>query len=138
MKNNFEIKVEEMNLAFGHPVNAKLTGDQMRLRSSLIEEEANELIQELCTASEVLNEGKELPKELQANIMKELCDLIIVATGLSVNCEFLYNKLDTCFNDVHKSNMSKLGKNGEAVYREDGKLLKGPNYQPPNLIKYFE
>jgi predicted HAD superfamily Cof-like phosphohydrolase len=34
---------------------------------------------------------------------------------------------------VHKSNMSKLDENGQPIYREDGKVLKGPNYKPPNL-----
>jgi len=34
---------------------------------------------------------------------------------------------------VHKSNMSKLDDNGQPIYREDGKVLKGPNYKPPNL-----
>ena len=34
---------------------------------------------------------------------------------------------------VHKSNMSKLGEDGKPIYREDGKVLKGPNYQPPDL-----
>ena len=34
---------------------------------------------------------------------------------------------------VHRSNMSKLGEDGKPIYREDGKVLKGPNYQPPDL-----
>jgi predicted HAD superfamily Cof-like phosphohydrolase len=34
---------------------------------------------------------------------------------------------------VHESNLSKLGEDGKPIYREDGKVLKGPNYQPPNL-----
>jgi predicted HAD superfamily Cof-like phosphohydrolase len=34
---------------------------------------------------------------------------------------------------VHASNMSKLGEDGKPIYREDGKVLKGPNYQPPDL-----
>jgi hypothetical protein len=41
--------------------------------------------------------------------------------------------LDKALDRVHESNLSKLGENGNPIYREDGKVLKGPNYQPPNL-----
>ena len=41
--------------------------------------------------------------------------------------------LDEALNRVHISNMSKLGDDGKPIYREDGKVLKGPNYKPPNL-----
>ena len=37
------------------------------------------------------------------------------------------------FNEIHRSNMSKLGPDGEPILREDGKILKGPNYRPPNI-----
>ena len=37
--------------------------------------------------------------------------------------------------EVHRSNMSKLGEDGKPIYREDGKILKGPNYTPPDLRK---
>ena len=41
--------------------------------------------------------------------------------------------LDKCFAEVQRSNMSKLGKNGKPIYREDGKVMKGPNYSEPDL-----
>ena len=41
--------------------------------------------------------------------------------------------LDEALNRVHESNMSKLGEDGKPIYREDGKVLKGPHYKPPNL-----
>lgn len=41
--------------------------------------------------------------------------------------------IDLCMNEVHASNMSKLGADGKPIYRDDGKVLKGPNYFPPNL-----
>jgi predicted HAD superfamily Cof-like phosphohydrolase len=41
--------------------------------------------------------------------------------------------LDEALDRVHRSNMSKLGEDGQPIYRNDGKILKGPNYQPPNL-----
>ena len=41
--------------------------------------------------------------------------------------------LEQALRRVHRSNMSKLGEDGKPIYREDGKVLKGPNYQPPDL-----
>jgi predicted HAD superfamily Cof-like phosphohydrolase len=41
--------------------------------------------------------------------------------------------LDEALDRVHRSNMSKLDVDGQPIYRADGKVLKGPNYQPPNL-----
>ena len=43
--------------------------------------------------------------------------------------------LDKCFEEVHNSNMSKLGEDGKPIYREDGKVMKGPNYWEPDLLK---
>ena len=44
--------------------------------------------------------------------------------------------LDKCFDEVQNSNMSKLGKNGEPIYNESGKVMKGPNYFKPDLSKF--
>lgn len=46
--------------------------------------------------------------------------------------------LEEGFAEVHRSNMSKLGEDGKPIYREDGKVLKGPNYTPPNLVPILE
>lgn len=62
--------------------------------------------------------------------LKELADLVYVAYQYAENLGW---DLDEALNRVHQSNMSKLGEDGEPVYREDGKVLKGPNYEPPNL-----
>jgi predicted HAD superfamily Cof-like phosphohydrolase len=45
--------------------------------------------------------------------------------------------IEDIFDEVHRSNMSKLGPDGKPLYREDGKVLKGPNYSPPNVSKYL-
>ena len=45
--------------------------------------------------------------------------------------------LDECFNEVQKSNMSKIGVNGKPIYNESGKVMKGPNYFKPNLKKFL-
>ena len=44
--------------------------------------------------------------------------------------------LDECYNEVHRSNMTKLGEDGRPMYRPDGKVMKGPNYEEPNLIPF--
>ena len=44
--------------------------------------------------------------------------------------------LDKCFNEVQNSNMSKLGKDGKPIYNEIGKVMKGPNYFKPDLLKF--
>jgi predicted HAD superfamily Cof-like phosphohydrolase len=62
--------------------------------------------------------------------LKELADLVYVCYQYAANLGW---DLDEALDRVHKSNMSKLDDNGEPIYREDGKVLKGPNYQPPNL-----
>ena len=46
--------------------------------------------------------------------------------------------LDKCFEEVQNSNMSKLGDDGKPIYNEFGKVMKGPNYFKPNLIKYIK
>ena len=65
-----------------------------------------------------------------ADCLKELADLVYVAYQYAENMGW---DLDEALNRVHQSNMSKLGEDGNPIYREDGKVLKGPNYQPPNL-----
>ena len=62
--------------------------------------------------------------------LKELADLVYVCAQYAENMEW---DLEQALRRVHKSNMSKLGEDGNPIYREDGKVLKGPNYQPPNL-----
>lgn len=65
-----------------------------------------------------------------AECLKELADLVYVCYQYAANLGW---DLDEALDRVHKSNLSKLDNNGNPIYREDGKVLKGPNYQPPNL-----
>ena len=62
--------------------------------------------------------------------LKELCDLVYVCYQFAASQEW---DLDEAMRRVHQSNMSKLGEDGKPIYRADGKVLKGPNYQPPDL-----
>jgi predicted HAD superfamily Cof-like phosphohydrolase len=65
-----------------------------------------------------------------ADCLKELADLVYVCYQYAANLGW---DLDEALDRVHQSNLSKLDDNGNPIYREDGKVLKGPNYQPPNL-----
>ena len=62
--------------------------------------------------------------------LKELADLVYVCFQFAASQEW---DLDEAMRRVHRSNMSKLDENGKPIYREDGKVLKGPNYKPPEL-----
>jgi predicted HAD superfamily Cof-like phosphohydrolase len=65
-----------------------------------------------------------------AEALKELADLVYVAYQYAANMGW---DLDEALNRVHLSNMSKLDDDGNPIYRDDGKVLKGPNYKPPTL-----
>ena len=67
---------------------------------------------------------------IKSEALKELADLVYVCYQYAENMDWF---LDEALDRVHKSNMSKLGEDGQPIYREDGKVLKGPNYQPPTL-----
>ena len=66
--------------------------------------------------------------------LKELADLVYVCYQYAENMGWF---LDEALDRVHQSNMSKLGEDGKPIYREDGKVLKGPNYKPPTLEDLF-
>ena len=68
--------------------------------------------------------------EPHADELKELADLVYVCFQYAENMEW---DLEEAMFRVHNSNMSKLGLDGKPIRRADGKVLKGPKYQPPNL-----
>ena len=70
----------------------------------------------------------------QEDSLKELADLVYVCYQYAENMGWF---LDEALNRVHLSNMSKLDEDGKPIYREDGKVLKGPNYKPPDLSDLF-
>ena len=73
-------------------------------------------------------------RNAQEECLKELADLVYVCYQYAENMGWF---LDEALDRVHKSNMSKLGEDGKPIYREDGKVLKGPNYKPPTLEDLF-
>ena len=66
----------------------------------------------------------------RADCLKELADLVYVCAQYAENMDW---DLEQALRRVHESNMSKLGADGNPIRRDDGKVMKGPNYQPPNL-----
>ena len=93
-----------------------------KLRYDLIKEELDEF-------QEALNE-----KNLK-EIADSLTDILYVTYGAG---HAFGIDLDKCFDEVQRSNMSKLGADGKPIYNEHGKVMKGPNYFEPNLKKFID
>ena len=70
----------------------------------------------------------------QEHALKELADLVYVCYQYAENMGWF---LDEALNRVHESNLSKLDEEGNPIYRDDGKVLKGPNYKQPDLSDLF-
>ena len=66
-----------------------------------------------------------------------LGDMLYILCGTIIEHGLQY-KIEEVFEEIQRSNMSKLGENGEPIYREDGKVLKGPNYFKPNLSSILD
>ena len=121
---NFD-KVGIFMKTFGQEVKNKpsFSSDKInQLRISLIKEELDELKEAM--------DSKNLLEVADA-----LTDLLYVTYGAG---HAFGIDLDKCFEEVQNSNMSKLGDDGKPIYNEFGKVMKGPNYYKPNLIKYIK
>ena len=120
---NFE-KVGLFMSTFGQEVkkNSSLSTDKIKqLRIDLIEEELNEL-------KDAINK-----KDLK-EVADALTDILYVTYG--AGHAFGIN-LDDCFEEVQKSNMSKLGEDGKPIFNNKGKVMKGPKYFKPDLTKFL-
>ena len=120
---NFE-KVGLFMTTFGQEVKKKseLSSDKINLlRLSLIQEELDEL-------TKAINENDIL------EVADALTDILYVTYGAG---HAFGIDLDQCFEEVQKSNMSKLGKDNKPIYNEHGKVMKGPDYFKPNLSKFL-
>jgi len=120
---NFK-KVKKFMEIFGQEVKTKaeFPNDKIiKLRYDLIEEE----LAELKTAIKEKN---------IAEVADALTDILYVTYGAG---HAFGIDLNQCFDEVQKSNMSKLGENGKPIYNETGKVMKGPKYFKPNLKKFI-
>lgn len=66
-----------------------------------------------------------------------LGDMLYILCGTMLS-HGMQHKIETVFNEIQKSNMSKLGADQKPIYREDGKVMKGPNYFKPNIKAILE
>ena len=117
-------KVKEFHELFNHPVLSQpsIHVDKNNwLRINLIQEELDELKDALNARNPVA-------------VLDALTDLQYVLDGAFLALGF-YKFKEAAFEEVHQSNLSKLGTDGKVKYREDGKILKGERYFPPNLSK---
>lgn len=117
--------------AMGQPVCQDFDDMQgIDLGIDLIREEYRELWEEAEALRPYWLRGRDAPDGIKERFAKELADLLYVTYWLAARIGI---DLDAAFRLVHQSNMSKLGPDGKAIKREDGKVLKGPNYSPPDL-----
>ena len=121
---NFE-DVKTFMEAFGQIVRTKPKfpdNKTMQLRFDLIKEELNELEHAMKTKN-----------------LKEIADALTDILYVTYGDGYAYGiNLDKCFKEVQRANMSKLGGDGNPIYNEKGKVMKGPNYSKPNLKQFVE
>jgi len=115
--------VEKFHRAFGLGVSetpkADLGQSKNQLRFNLMDEENKEYF-------EAASQGD------LVEVADALGDMLYILCGTILEHGMQY-KIDEVFEEIQRSNMSKLGGDGNPIYREDGKVMKGPNYFKPNI-----
>ena len=83
-------------------------------------------------------ENEEYLEAVQNNDLVEIADalgdMMYILCGTIIE-HGLQDKIEAVFDEIQRSNMSKLGEDGQPIYREDGKVMKGPNYFKPDFSK---
>ena len=123
MKKQIEA-VEKFHNAFGQDNGESprlLSHGEFDLRHSLMKEENDEYL-EACHAKDLVE------------IADALGDQMYILCGTILR-HGMQHIIEQVFDEIQASNMSKLGANGKPIYREDGKVMKGPNYFKPNISK---
>ena len=121
MKSFLSVQAQEFRL--GYQVKNDTGPASREMQKRLIVEEFKEFLE----AEQQLLYGFTRHSE---DCLKELADLVYVCYQYAANLGW---DLDAAMDRVHQSNMSKLGEDGKPIRRDDGKVLKGPNYKPPTL-----
>lgn len=130
-----ESVVGQFHKAFDHPIDVEMTDSLLELRYTLLYEEFEEVKEEIAQALSDLAVYGQVRSKTKERMLKELADLQYVLSGFA---ETFGLPLQVAFTRVHKSNMSKLDSNGKPILREDGKILKGPNYVPADMEDLIE
>lgn len=127
MKNKLKA-VQEFHEAFGLGIQqqptAHLDQNKLQLRFDLMAEENEEYL-----AAAKNNDIVE--------VADALGDMLYILCGTILE-HGMQHKIEEVFNEIQRSNMSKLGANGQPIYREDGKVMKGPNYFKPNILEIIK
>ena len=111
----------------------KTFGQEIKIKASLSTDKINEL--RISLINEELEEFKEAIKN---NDLKEVADALTDILYVTYGAGHAFGiNLDKCFDEVQKSNMSKLGSDGKPIYNEQGKVMKGPKYFKPDLSKFL-
>jgi len=117
--------VHEFHTAFGLGISETPTADLGRAKNQL----RFELMQE---------ENEEYLEAANNNDLTEVADalgdMLYILCGTILE-HGMQHKIEEVFNEIQRSNMSKLGADGKPIYREDGKVLKGPSYFKPNIAE---
>ena len=120
---NFE-KVKQFMQTFGQEVKTK---------ASFSDEKTNQLRLDL-----IMEELEELKNAMESKDLLEVADALTDILYVTYGAGHAFGiNLDKCFDEVQKSNMSKLGNNGKPIYNESGKVMKGPDYFKPDLSKFL-
>ena len=89
----------------------------------------------------MMEENEEYLEASENNDLVEIADalgdMLYILCGTIIE-HGMQDKIEAVFNEIQRSNMSKLGADGKPIYREDGKVLKGPNYFKPNITEILE
>ena len=110
----------------------KTFGQQVKTKPSFSSDKINKLRIDL-----IKEELDELQEAMKNNDLLEVADALTDILYVTYGAGHAFGiDLDKCFDEVQNSNMSKLGENGEPIYNESGKVMKGPNYFKPDLSKF--
>ena len=115
---------EKFNINYLNEPKANIPDEIKELRFKLMEEENLEYL-------------KATKQNDIVEIADALGDMLYILCGTIIS-HGLQNKIEEIFQEIQNSNMSKLGDNGKPIYRDDGKVLKGPNYFKPNIRKILK
>jgi predicted HAD superfamily Cof-like phosphohydrolase len=115
---------ESFGLGVSQQLRANLGVTKNSLRFNLMDEENREYL-------EAANNND------MVEVADALGDMLYILCGTILE-HGMQHKIEEVFNEIQQSNMSKLGADGKPIYREDGKVLKGPNYFKPNIAGILE
>jgi predicted HAD superfamily Cof-like phosphohydrolase len=147
MSKTIQEMVKEFHSTYGMPIQIDvpiysgggvipLNVERRKMRLALVVEEFDELLE--ASGLTVDDENNIIKHwtldEKNPNIVEmadALGDIVYVCYGMAIEMGF---DLDEVISEIHRSNMSKLGVDGKPIYRDDGKVLKGPNYHKPEIL----